>query len=272
MGIGRIGEGIASFGQSLYRAFTSPIVHLFKALLGHPTVSEYGKIPSTVDHKLVTTYTELDRAIHARAWLSCFFNREAYLDRAATNVSLALMDLKQSLDLTATSPEAGQLLIDERIGYIMQAVTYTESQELTETQRNHIITGLTSLQSYQRYLTIWNRKAYQKATGLKDQVAEVPKDQLETLKEVAGNQGLRLQEIAKDIEQGSSDAPVLRDAAIEIKRNLTEDLLPQLEKLLSPEDYRSFVEYLQELNERIFPPTWLDQIFGWFGPTQVQEV
>jgi len=252
-------------------------VNLFKALLGHPSVSDYDKIPSTIDHKLATTWTELDRVTHARAWLSCFFNREATIDKATKNFSDALIDLKHSLARTANSGETTKVLVNERIGYIIQAITYAESTDLTETQRSYIVKGLKSLQDYSKYLTIYQRSAYNRAIGIVDAEPEAPKSELEIIKEAAGNQGLLLEKIAKDIEAGSPNSAILRDSAREIKHRLNGDLLPKLKKLIIDlGEYQGFIEYLKEIDERIFPPTAFERLESWLSsppqsPAAAQE-
>lgn len=269
---GIIRDRLANFGQTLYRAFTDPIVGLFKALFGYPTVTEYGKIPSTVDHKLATTYSELEAAIQARAWLSLLFNREATVDQAANNVSLALIDLKKSLARTALDGETARALVEARVDYIRNALFYAESNELTERQRESIVRGIKSLEGYHVYLDIWERQAFKRIAGIEDLPEKAPFSQVDALKQFADKQGLRLEEIAKDIESGSTNASILQESALEITRNLREDVLPQLERQIDQKEYRGFIDYLSEIERKISPPSFLERYGSWLNEPPTRKI
>lgn len=261
-----IRSSLSSVGYTIYKALTDPIVRLVKALLAYPTVTNYTNITNTLDAKLSVTFSELDKVIHGRVWLSCFYDREATLDKAADNCKQALIALKTNLCTTAQDADITAELVKVRTEYIMAAVSYVLSQQLSDAQKNRLITGLTSLQSYVQYLDTTQKYAYKNATGISiSDISSKPREK--TIKDQADQQVQRLETIDRDLQRGVSDqdAATLRQSAREIKKDLQGNIIPELVKELSDQEKEEFKNHLNDLDMRIFPPTRWERLTSWIS-------
>lgn len=155
---------LVTFGAAALHVFIDPLSTLFHKLLGHPELTPYDGSKGLSLHRVSKTVTEFERVAQYTSYFNCFYNREAALKEAASNIKKALFDLRKDLSYLGTSESAP--IIKEKVQKTVPAVIRLASSDNREETKREIIEGLRALEPYADHLQYYDKQAFYEITGL----------------------------------------------------------------------------------------------------------